>query len=233
MRTDFLQADAYIFDIDGTLINSPDGVHYNAFRAALRQIYGIESDLFEVPVHGNTDLGILRAVVAKHGRANDFEVKLPRALEFIVTEVRRNASQIRPVLCPAIKELLQLLRSQGKLMGIASGNLEEVGWAKLEAAGIRDYFSFGSFSHAAQELRVDIFRHAVKSAQALWNGSRRSGNNSSPAAVFIVGDTPADVAAARAVGAPVIAVATGIYNVGNLQECKPDLCLDCCERFFD
>src|SRR5512133_3840719 len=59
-------ADAVLFDIDGTLINSRDGVHYHAFHGALRHAWNIEDKIDKVPVHGNTDLGILRAVTERH-----------------------------------------------------------------------------------------------------------------------------------------------------------------------
>jgi len=55
------QFDAYLFDIDGTLANTRGGVHYNSFHTALREVYGCEGRIDDVPVHGNTDLGILRA----------------------------------------------------------------------------------------------------------------------------------------------------------------------------
>src|SRR5258707_2979384 len=67
-------ADAYLFDIDGTLLNSRDGVHYNSFHAALRAAFGITAQIDGVPVHGNTDVGILRAVAHRHGiGAAEFE----------------------------------------------------------------------------------------------------------------------------------------------------------------
>jgi phosphoglycolate phosphatase-like HAD superfamily hydrolase len=43
-----------------------------------------------------------------------------------------------------------------------------------------------------------------------------------------VGDTPADIAAARKVNTPVIAVATGIHSVEELQKHGPDACVSCC-----
>ena len=62
-----LAFDAYLFDIDGTLLNSRDGVHYHAFLSALRTAYGCELKIDGVPVHGNTDIGILRAVTRQAG----------------------------------------------------------------------------------------------------------------------------------------------------------------------
>jgi hypothetical protein len=57
---DWRRFDAYLFDIDGTLLNAQGGVHYNSFHTALREVYGCEGRIDEVPVHGNTDIGILR-----------------------------------------------------------------------------------------------------------------------------------------------------------------------------
>ncbi|MGZ4824030.1 MAG: HAD family hydrolase [Terriglobales bacterium] len=213
------EADAYLFDIDGTLLNSRDGVHYYAFRNALRALFGIEGTIDGVPVHGNTDLGILRAVLARAGvSGEEFERKLPDLARSMCDEVRRNAAGIQVELCPSIRELLESLRRREKLLGIVSGNLEPIGWTKLEAAGLRHYFDFGSFSDQL-ELREDIFRHGISEAR------RRLG---AAARVCIVGDTPSDIAAARAVQAPIVAVATGIFPRDQLSVLHPDLCVNCC-----
>ncbi len=212
-------ADAYLFDIDGTLLNTLDGTHYHAFHNAVRAVYGVDSHIDGVPVHGNTDIGILRAVLRREGVPDVvFEEKLPAAIEHMCAEVMRNAVAIRTQLCPSIIELLHALRSAGKLMGVVSGNLEPIGWAKLEAAGLRAFFAFGSFSDR-NEQRAAIFRHGIDEAR------RRLGPQAS---VCIVGDTPADVLAAKSIGAPVIAVATGIFSVEELSQLEPNLCAACC-----
>ncbi len=212
-------ADAYLFDIDGTLLNTLDGTHYHAFHNAVQAVYGVDSHIDGVPVHGNTDIGILRAVLRREGVSDAvFEERLPSALEHMCSEVARKAANIRAELCPSVVELLETLRSAGKLLGVVSGNLEPIGWAKLKAAGLRDFFAFGSFSDR-NEQRVEIFRHGIQEAR------RRLG---AQAFVCIVGDTPADVLAAQSLGAPVIAVATGIFQVEDLRPLHPDLCAACC-----
>ena len=60
-------ADAYLFDIDGTLLNGRDAVQYFAFRHAVREIFGRDATIDGVLVHGNTDVGILRAVLGREG----------------------------------------------------------------------------------------------------------------------------------------------------------------------
>lgn len=217
-------ADAYLFDIDGTLLNSRDGVHYNAFHAAVREIYGIDSKIDGVPVHGNTDLGILRAVARRAGLSDaEFESKLPAAINCMCAAAARYAGGMAPKLCPSIRELLDALRQAGKLLGVVSGNLESIGWLKLEAAGIKQFFAFGSFSNQ-RELRRDIFRHGIKEARLRLGGS---------ASVCFVGDTPSDIDAARAVGSPILAVATGVFSMTDLLSHNPDACVGCCSELAE
>lgn len=216
-------ADAFLFDIDGTILNSRDGVHYHAFHNAVREIFGVNSKIDGVPVHGNTDIGILRAVLERESvPAEEIARRMPQMLAHMCDEVRRNASEMRPEVCPSVAELVAELHGAGKLLGIVSGNLETIGWLKLEASGLRRYFSLGSFSDR-NEKREDIFRYAVGEVR------KRLGDD---ARACIVGDTPADIRAARAAGAPVIAVGTGIYNVEQLGALEPDVCVSCCTELL-
>jgi len=211
-------ADSYLFDIDGTLLNTRDAVHYFAFTNAVKNIFAVEAKIDGVPVHGNTDVGILRAVLRRAGVADsEIDARMPQMIEQMCAEVQRNHQQVRPDLCPSIQELVSGLYAQGKLLGAASGNLEPIGWLKLEKAGLRHMFSFGAFSYPL-EFRRDIFSHGIREA------TQRLGEH---AQVYVVGDTPADIEAARAVNVPVIAVATGIYSFGELQALQPDACFAC------
>jgi len=211
---------AYLFDIDGTLVNSRDGVHYYAFHSALRQIYEVDCRIDNIPVHGNTDIGILRAATRLEGVSDfDFQKKLPAALDHMRAQVARNCEHMHPELCPSVVELASALRKAGKLLGVVSGNLEAIGWAKLERAGLRSYFDFGAFSDGT-ELRQEIFRHGVAEAR------RRLANPQ--ATVCLLGDTPADILAAQKIGTPVIALGTGLYPAHELQQYGPTACFDCC-----
>jgi len=211
-------ADAYLFDIDGTLLNSRDAVHYFAFLHAARQVLGQEVSLEGLLVHGNTDPGILRAALRRAGvEEAAIDGAMKQIVEHMCDEVRRNQDQLRPELCPSIPELIAWLRGQGKLLGAASGNLEPVGWLKLEKAGLREMFVLGSFSFP-RESRAEIFLHGIGLVR------ERLGER---ATVTVVGDTPSDIEAARAVGAPVIALATGIFSFADLLACDPDACFAC------
>jgi phosphoglycolate phosphatase len=211
-------ADAFLFDIDGTLLNSRDAVHYFAFRNAIRDILGIEAFIEGVPVHGNTDVGILRAVLQRAGLTDpDIDSRMPEIVARMCAEVQQNHAQLNPELCPSILELINYLQGRGKLLGAASGNLETVGWLKLEKAGLSSMFTFASFSFP-RELRAEIFQHGIDLARS---------HLGEHASVTVVGDTPSDIEAARSVGVPVIALATGIYSFAELRALDPDACFAC------
>src|SRR5579864_6932663 len=212
-------ADAYIFDIDGTLLVTKDLVHWNALHQAMLEAYGVDTSLEGIPYHGKTDLSILRAALAREGiHDRAFESRLPRALEIVRREVEMSHKQIAPAICPGIPEILKLIQSSGKLIGVASGNLETVGWHKIEAAGLREYFSFGFFSDHC-ESRTGIFQNATNYvAHQLCPEAK----------TCFVGDTPSDIEAAREVGASIVAVASGIFTVDELSACFPDLCVSHC-----
>jgi phosphoglycolate phosphatase len=215
----WLDADAYLFDIDGTLLVTKDLVHWNALNMAMLEVYGVDTTIEGIAYHGKTDLGILRAALERVGISGKaFEEKLPQALDVICRDVAIHAEEIVPHVCPSISEILHRLKDSGKLLGVASGNLESVGWKKIEKAGLRDFFSFGCFSDK-YEMRGDIFRSGVAEVK------NRLGNS---AKTCFIGDTPEDVKAARYANAPVIAVGTGIFPADELATHGPDLCIRSC-----
>lgn len=219
----WLQFDAYIFDIDGTLLNSRDLVHYRAFQKVLKEVFKCDRDITEVHVHGNTDVGILRATTRLAGISDeDFARNLPEVLEAMGHHVAASAHDFRPEICPSIPRLLDELKSRGKLLGVATGNLEAIAWPKLQAADLKHYFSFGSFSDR-NEHRSNIFRAAAENAR------NRLGT---AATICFVGDTPDDIKAARENNCPILAIATGIYPLEQLQALNPDFCLRCGDDLF-
>jgi phosphoglycolate phosphatase-like HAD superfamily hydrolase len=216
-------ADAYLFDVDSTLLYSRDGIHYNAFLNAVRQFFAVPPKTDGVPLHGNTDLGIIRAVLRRQGVSDvEIDAKLPLMTAAMCAEVERNAARMHPELCPSVEEVLKRLAAAGKLLAVATGNLEAIAWKKLEACGLRPFFAFGSFSDH-REQRADVVRWGVDEAR------RRLGQQAS---VYVVGDTPADIQAARAAGVPAIAVATGIFSLEELKSHGPDLCVSCCTELL-
>ena len=208
--------DAYLFDIDGTLMNATDAVHYFAFCEALTALAGRPLNLDGVNAHGNVDNGILRDALALAGIPEDaWRPRLPATQEAMCRFVEQGKDDLRLNVLPNVVETLEHLRSRGAILGVATGNLAGIGKLKLERAGLFGYFHFGGFSDAF-EYRRDVFRGAVEQAIALTHPGAR---------LCVVGDTPEDIRAARANKLDVIATATGIFSYEQLLLEQPTLCL--------
>ena len=205
-----------LWDIDGTLLQRASLEHAQALKRALQEVHGdhLEFEGVPVTVAGRTDGAIARDLLAAHGVTGE-------AVDREVEAVARATCAIYRELCPAdlsgkvadgVPELLEEVgaRPSEFRSSLVTGNFEQVARLKLERAGIGRFFAagqggFGSDAEAREEL-PPIAR-------------ARAGRNGSPwprQRTVVVGDTPNDIACARADGIAVIAVATGPYRVDEL-----------------
>jgi phosphoglycolate phosphatase-like HAD superfamily hydrolase len=207
---------AYLFDVDGTLLRSRDRIHFNSFSASIRQVTGLDVPLEGVVLHGGTDTAILREAFALSGvAAETWEPHKEAILEAMRKIVKDRRDDLDIWMMPAVEETVRYLAGTGALLGLATGNLEEIGWTKVERIGLRKWFRFGGFSDRF-EVRSELVADAAEQARALLGDP--------DALPCVVGDTPRDIQAARANGFPVIAVATGIYGFDEMAALEPDVC---------
>lgn len=216
--------DVYLFDIDGTLLNCADAVHYFAFCEVLQSIVGRPVSLEGVVAHGNTDVGIVRDALKLAGlNESDWRPKIPEIKHAMCEYVESRQEEMCVSALPGARKVLHHLRDKGAALGVATGNLETIGRLKLEHAGLMPFFEFGCWSDAC-ENRNEIFRAARVKARS-W----RAGDVS----VCVLGDTPADIAAARSNELRIIAVASGIYPAEVLQAEAPDLCIHSLDELLE
>jgi phosphoglycolate phosphatase len=207
--------DSYLFDIDGTLLRSCDRIHFNSFAAAVQRVTGFEITLDGIPLHGSTDTAILREACQLAGIPSALmEQHTEAILEAMRNAVTEQRSQLDLIRMPGVEMTLDHLAGKGALLGVATGNLEAIGWIKIEEAGLREWFRFGGFSDHFS-VRSELIGQAAHKAREI------AGEHTS---VCVVGDTPRDIEAARANLLPVIAVATGNYSFDELQELEPEVC---------
>jgi phosphoglycolate phosphatase len=206
-----------LFDIDGTLLRSGSGLeHGRALREAAARVHGLArlGDTPGVEVAGRTDAAIVHDMVVAAGvDPADAEARWP--------EVQEAAAAAYPVLCPpdiservapGIVELLTALaaRTDEFRLSLVTGNLEPVARVKLERAGLARWFepgqgAFGSDHRSRAELPA-IARG--RASQPPWPRER----------TVVIGDTPRDIACARADRVRVAAVATGPFPVEALAD---------------
>jgi phosphoglycolate phosphatase len=207
--------DAYLFDIDGTLLRSRDRVHIDSVASSVRRVMGIEVSLAGVALAGNTDTGILREACHQAGIAPEvLEPQVAAILDAMGESVAGRRHELQLVLMPGVEETLAHLAQNGALLGVATGNLEMIGWIKIEEAGLREWFRFGGFSDQFP-VRSELIGHAAKKAWEMAGAT---------ASVCVVGDTPRDIEAAHRNSLPVISVATGHFSFEELLALGPEVC---------
>jgi len=219
-----------LFDIDSTLLAGGNLVHRRAFLHALRSVYGIaDPEALAGGTHGMIDSQIIVELVVHNGGTEaQAHAGIDAALAAMSEYYAAHSDEAEYIVIDGVTDLLQRLCDAGVPLGLLTGNVESIGWTKMERAGIRDYFAFGAFGSMAL-TRAELVPIARARAQ------ESLGRRFALERFFIVGDSPRDVACARAAGIAVVAVATGIYSSRQLQETGADLVLDSLgqhEEFF-
>ncbi len=205
------------FDIDGTLLLT-DGAGRVAIRAALETVYGTSGHLDAYVFHGKTDPQIVVELMCGAG-LEESEVRLrmaevwPVYLEVLERELEVRRAADRITLLPGVVVLLQALgEKEGVSLGLLTGNIEEGARLKLAAAGVASDFLVGAYGSDSED-RAEVARVAQERSRV---------DGTAAPAMIVVGDTPEDVACARAVNAAAIAVATGRHSVSELEETGAD-----------
>ena len=197
-----------LFDIDGTLLDT-HGFGREAFIRGLAHVTGERDELDYVSFAGNTDRNVLDQVMAAR-RLHLDEAAIRRIFEGIAEELRGLLAQTPGKEIAGARAFLEHLAGKGTALGLVTGNIRACAYLKLGSVGFDRFFGFGGFGDEHAD-RAKIARSALAAAKA-------AGIEAGEGAVCLVGDTPFDVAAGRAVGIPVIGVATGKYGEAALRE---------------
>ena len=210
-----------LFDIDGTLLVSR-GIGREAKRRAMLECFGTTGDLDSHAFGGKTDWGILADLLAPHGYT---KADIGHEMSQYETVMARHMRAISPAYTAEptahAQELLGALRQRpDTLIGLVTGNTSKTAVIKLEMAGF-DPASFvvGAFGNESHE-RADLTRLARQRA------GDHLGCQLNGSAFIVIGDTPADIEAARAIDAIAVAVCTGYAERASLIDSRPDFLLD-------
>ena len=122
-----------------------------------------------------------------------------------------------PAILPGVRALLDECDAHDAItVGLLTGNLVVGAERKLKAAGVDPRrFPFGAFGSDHED-------RPTLAAIARTRAAAHLRQDIDAAACVVIGDTPADVACGRAIGARTIAVATGNFALDELRACNPD-----------
>jgi phosphoglycolate phosphatase len=208
----------FLFDIDGTLLTT-DGAGRAALKSAGADLFGFEEDLQAINVSGSTDTAIVQEIL-QHQSLEVSTANVNRYLGGYLVWLKRHLASQSGAILPGVISILDVLAQDGQAIGLLTGNVRRGAVIKLTAHGIWDRFSFGAFGDDNAD-RNQLGPIAKQRAEAVVNQEFAAHD------IFIIGDTPKDIACARAFGAVAVAVATGRYSLATLSEHQPDhLCRD-------
>ena len=204
-----------LWDIDGTLIDS-GGAGERALRLALKRGFAIEDTLTWLEYFGRTDVWIARAILTQHlGAATPENVRrfLDGYLKALAEEIQNPNAHILPGVSDIVAKVA---RSSDITQGLLTGNLRQGAEIKLGHLGLWTPFAIGAFADDAEQ-RDELGPHALRRA------GEHCGVGFRPERVFVIGDTPHDIACGKVIGAQTIAVATGRYSVERLHSHTPTI----------
>jgi phosphoglycolate phosphatase len=203
-----------LWDIDGTLIRG-GGVGSDAINRAAATVSGKSIIDGSIVMHGKTDPEILVEIFRA---AEVAENEIPRLLPAAMAEAERllalaeeDLQRRGQVIEGVIEAVTSLATISGVRQTLVTGNLVGNAAVKLAAFDLTGYFDVdvGAYGtdHADRKALVPI---------ALERVERLRGEYYRPDEVWVIGDTPADFACARAAGVRCLLVATGQIPMSEL-----------------
>jgi phosphoglycolate phosphatase-like HAD superfamily hydrolase len=202
-----------LWDIDGTLLQRASAEHAAAMRRALVQVHGsLELDGRHVEAAGRTDAAIARDLLVAAGHASE---AIDSRADDVVAACCALYDELCPVdlsprLAPGVADaLIQLSRRPDAFrFSLVTGNFERIARLKLARAGIGDWFPQGQGAFGSDAEDRERLPPIARARAGDWPRER----------TVVIGDTPRDIACARADGVRVIAVATGPFGVSELAD---------------
>jgi phosphoglycolate phosphatase len=204
-----------LFDVDGTLVlTGRAGVR--AMTRAMADVFGVADAFTDLSLAGRTDWFLLASALARadqtlddRGLARFRDAYIPLLEE----EVLKPGEGCKGIM-PGVRALLDSLAERDDIvLGLLTGNFVDAARIKLEYFDLWRYFQCGAYGDDAHD-RNDLVPVAVERAPKGAEGLDR---------VFVVGDTPHDIACAAAAGATSIAVATGGFQSDALRTAGADV----------
>jgi phosphoglycolate phosphatase-like HAD superfamily hydrolase len=204
-----------LFDVDGTLITS-GGAGARAWAHAFDQLYGVPADIDSHSEAGETDPVVARSTFRGAVGREPSESELARLFGAYLYRLSAEvASSPGYRVLDGVVECLTSLSVAGVLLGITSGAMEGAARVKLSRGDLNRFFVLGGYGSDSPD-RTELTKVAISKASMLH------GHDVPPTHVFVVGDTPRDVQAARAAGAVSVGVASGRYSVDELTAAGAD-----------
>ena len=204
-----------LFDIDGTLIRS-GGAGVKAFARAFAEEFGLSDGTQHLKFCGRTDVSLVREFFTMH-QVEPTPKNFNRFFTSYLHWLGKLIQETHGSLCPGVLTFLAALEAmpQPPLIGLLTGNIQRGAEIKLRFFDLWHKFPFGGFAEDHEDRdQIAVAAHR--------RGCERLNRPLAGHEVLVIGDTHLDVRCARAIGAKMLAVATGTLSTHDLAPYKPD-----------
>jgi phosphoglycolate phosphatase-like HAD superfamily hydrolase len=213
-----MQKTLILWDIDGTILHS-GGAGMKALESALEGVFGVSGSLVGIDFAGRTDPWIMKQIFSRFGIDGTPE-NFSSYVDGYIAALPRILAQSNARVLPGVAAILgHAAEHPSVVQGLLTGNLRRGAETKLGYHGLWGYFPIGAFADDS-EVRNELGPHALRRARGHW------GLEFPADRIWIVGDTPHDIACARAFGARAMAVATGGSKASELAAHEPDAIME-------
>jgi phosphoglycolate phosphatase-like HAD superfamily hydrolase len=215
---------AVLFDIDETLVHT-GGSGARSWNAAFEKLYDKPADIGAHSSAGETDPQVARAtfrgVLGRDPSSDELGRLYTQYLLHLAEDIWTSQSYR---LLPGAEQTLVRLGEAGVTLGLVSGAMEGAARTKLLPAKLNRYFVFGAYGSDSPD-RAQLTRLGIGKAALLRDAL-------TPDQVYVVGDTPHDIDAAKAAGAIGVGVASGNYTTEQLRDAGAAFVLESLEEPF-
>ena len=208
---------AILFDLDGTLIDSSEGITKST-QYALAHYGIIENDLSKFYKFIGPPL------VASFKKYYDFPEEQAVEAVAVYRERYNKIGLFECSLYPGVRECIEKLKAQGYLIGMASSKPEVSCCRILEHFGILELFD--DVVGATFDGRIDTKEEVLNEVMCRWSDVPKD-------EMCLIGDTMFDVEGANQVGIRTVAVTFGFGNVQEMVEAGAVAVCDDMEKLPD
>jgi len=194
---------AFIFDVDGTLIDSND-FHAEAWQKAFEK-YDKKVPFDKIRPHIGKGADTLLPEFLSENEIEEFGDEIADLRSEIFKD--EYLSRVKPF--PKVRELFQRIKADGKQIALASSANEDEVEEYKKNANIEDLVEKSTSADDAEKSKPepDIFQSALKLL-----------GNPAPETVLVVGDTPYDAEAATKAKIKIVGVLCGNFPEKDLRE---------------
>jgi len=204
-----------LFDIDGTLIKT-GGAGEKAFAKVCEREFNIPNATKDLNFAGRTDPAIVRDFFKQFGIAQTPE-HFARFFSAYVIWLETILTTLDGTVLPGARELVAAFQAMPRrpVIGLLTGNIKQGAQLKLSHYRLWDLFAMGGYGDDHED------RNQI-AVIARDRGSKMIGSPLCGEEILVIGDTPRDIECGRAIGARILAVATGSFSLDQLRAHQPD-----------